>query len=413
MQGEIFFMNNKFSLPTNVKQIGSIDKETDLKIYIEDYAYSYLQQYAKAGNYHERLAFLIGKNIKDGDKNIVLISGAIKTKYVQRNEGILNLTQETWNQAYEQTEKYFNGLEIVGMMQSQPGYGNYLNEKYVSQFKNNFNKLNQVFLLCDPIENMNVFYAFDNLRENLEEVKSYFIYYEKNNAMNEYMIDNKENQKNQNDAVIEKTDSPEIVARKRQFERMQKTNYEQKKMVNMLTGLSIVLFLICFIMGAGLIQNEDRISKLELRLKNFDGYCKNCDKNKIRSVFFEQENSVAQKYTEKEKTNELERERNITLKGHNQKKNDLNKNETNRKVKTKNDFDYNFSDVEKIPNNLSAEDDSDKFQTYVVKSGDSLSSISRKFFGSTKMIDKILELNDMDNADMIYIGKVLKLPNEF
>ena len=38
----------------------------------------------------------------------------------------------------DQIEKYFSGLEIVGLMQSQSGYKNYLNEKYVSQFKNNF-----------------------------------------------------------------------------------------------------------------------------------------------------------------------------------------------------------------------------------------------------------------------------------
>ena len=52
----------------------------------------------------------------------------------------------------------------------------------------------------------------------------------------------------------------------------------------------------------------------------------------------------------------------------------------------------------------------DKLRTYTVKDGDSLSLISQKFFGSTKMIDEILKLNDMDDADKIYAGKILKLP---
>ena len=45
--------------------------------------------------------------------------------------------------------------------------------------------------------------------------------------------------------ITEKDETPEILARKKQFERVQKTNYEQKKIVNMLTSLSIILFLIC------------------------------------------------------------------------------------------------------------------------------------------------------------------------
>ena len=52
----------------------------------------------------------------------------------------------------------------------------------------------------------------------------------------------------------------------------------------------------------------------------------------------------------------------------------------------------------------------DKLRTYTVKDGDSLSLISQKFFGTTKMIYEILKLNDMDDADKIYAGKILKLP---
>ena len=148
-------MGDKFKVPLNIKQIGNIDPNTNINIYIEDYAYTYLQQYIKAGNYNERLAFLIGKLIKDDDKNIILISGAVSAKHTQHNDGIINITKETWNYVYDQIEKYFNGLEIMGLMQSQPGYGSYLNEKYVLQFRNNFNKLYQVYLLCDPIENLN------------------------------------------------------------------------------------------------------------------------------------------------------------------------------------------------------------------------------------------------------------------
>ncbi len=453
MQGEIF-MEKKFNLPVNVKQIGNINPDMKLKIYIEDYAYNYLKQYAKAEKYHERLAFLIGKNIKENDKDIVLISGAIKTEFLQPDQEILNFTRETWKQAYEQIEKYFSGLEIVGMMQSQPKYKNYLNEneKYVSQFKNNFNKPNQVFLLYDPIENKDIFYVLDEEQKNLEEIKSYFIYYEKNDAMNEYMIENKEIKKNRDNEVVEKDETTEILARKKQFERVQKTNYEQKKIVNMLMSLSIILFLICFIMGAGLIQNEDRIAKLEAQLKNIDGYCKNCNEQKIKSVFFENDDFVDEKEKEKNdrdkknietETYTLDEREQIKNKNiddiefEETDKNNLIDNEFKTSMKTndknnifderENDFEIgkneqdigttesenNFrekTDEEKEINNMKNKKTENKLQTYTVKDGDSLSLISQKFFGNTKMIDEILKLNDMDDADKIYAGKILKLP---
>ena len=47
-----------FTFPSNVKQMGNIDKK--LKIYIEDYAYTYLYQYAKTGGGSEKLAVLVG-----------------------------------------------------------------------------------------------------------------------------------------------------------------------------------------------------------------------------------------------------------------------------------------------------------------------------------------------------------------
>lgn len=434
-------MEKKFNLPVNVKQIGNINPDMKLKIYIEDYAYNYLKQYAKAEKYHERLAFLIGKNIKDNDKDMVLISGAIKTEFLQRDQEILNFTRETWKQAYDQIEKYFSGLEIVGLMQSQSGYKNYLNEKYVSQFKNNFMEPNQIFLLCDPIENMEIFYVLDEERKNLKEVESYFIYYEKNDAMNEYMIENKETKKNRDNEIMEKDETPEILARKKQFERVQKTNYEQKKIVNMLTSLSVILFLICFIMGAGLIQNEDRIAKLEARLKNIDGHCKNCNEQKIKSVFFEKDDYVDDK--EKEKNDEDKKNMEIKKYEFDEREKNKDKNvddiefeetdennliddkpKTDEKLEDKNNiFDDKQNDLDIVKNDYVEKTEQekeivktkdkkmdDKLRTYTVKDGDSLSLISQKFFGNTKMINEILKLNDMDDADKIYAGKILKLP---
>lgn len=48
--------------------------------------------------------------------------------------------------------------------------------------------------------------------------------------------------------------------------------------------------------------------------------------------------------------------------------------------------------------------------TYTVQAGDSLYSISRKFYGTESMVPRIQELNQLSNADLIKEGQVLLLP---
>ena len=55
---------------------------------------------------------------------------------------------------------------------------------------------------------------------------------------------------------------------------------------------------------------------------------------------------------------------------------------------------------------------SEKNRKYVVERGDSLGYISRKFYGDNSGIEKIMDTNELINADMIYEGQVLWLPEQ-
>lgn len=50
------------------------------------------------------------------------------------------------------------------------------------------------------------------------------------------------------------------------------------------------------------------------------------------------------------------------------------------------------------------------YQTYTIKKGDTLGSISKKFFGSTQHWKKIAKTNNITNAAKIKIGQVLEIP---
>lgn len=177
----------EFNFPTNIKQVGSI--ESGLKIYMEDYVATYLTQYATAAGYDERLATLVGRYMQIDQIPVIFISGAILGKYAEEDNGVLKFTRQSMEYIDEQIEKHFSGMEIVGWMQSQPGYGTFLNPSYKSYHKQFFGKSFQVMYVIDPLEKINTFYM--SKYGELTESSGYFIYYEKNHNMHEYMMQNK------------------------------------------------------------------------------------------------------------------------------------------------------------------------------------------------------------------------------
>lgn len=52
----------------------------------------------------------------------------------------------------------------------------------------------------------------------------------------------------------------------------------------------------------------------------------------------------------------------------------------------------------------------DGYQTYTVRKGDTLGSISKRFFGSTKFWKKIASANDISNPSAMKVGRVLQIP---
>ena len=182
-----------FTLPTNIKQIGSIGD--GLRIYIEDYVCTFLHQYAEAGGYGERLAFLVGRQLVIDGQPILFINGAIHGKHVEENDGFMRFTEKSRDYAEAMLDEHFPMMEIVGWMQSQPSYGTYLNQHYATYHLRQFRKAYQVMYVLDPIERSNAFYIQDpdalTPSDRLAETSGYFIYFEKNLNMHEYMLANK------------------------------------------------------------------------------------------------------------------------------------------------------------------------------------------------------------------------------
>lgn len=389
--------NNIIGLPKNIKQMGNIDD--DLKIYMEDYVFTYLQQYSKHSNGEERIAVLIGDSYTIDGNSVLFINGAVKGEHTIIEDGMVKLTKKSFDYINEQIDKYFKNSNIIGWFYSQPGFSDYINDGYINYHRENFSKENQVFFLSDPLENIGGFYRLYN--NDFKAINGFIIYYEKNEAMSEYMLNNKTTN-NRIDEDNFKAKDERLINMSRRKTSINKNIHslnEYKKMSNIFGSLSAVLFLICFIMGAGLIQSDDKIAELEKRLVKLDDSYRyilsQIKDDNVQSVFA-QNNS---KYSEpsSEQTSSLS-----TADTHTTQQTTVLTTEVSTISTTQ--------IIDKTSETTSKNKSQQNLKKYEVKEGDSLELISKKFYGDRSKIEEIMSINGLDNPNTIYVGKTLLLP---
>ena len=419
-----------FELPSNIRQIGAI--ADGLKIYMEDYVYTYLKQYAETGGHTERLAFLIGKDMVIDGQRYVFISGAVQGKYSAPDEGGEMFTDKSCAYCEEQLKAYFPGLAVVGWMQSQPGFGVFLNPAAADYHMSRFTEPCNVLFILDPEERVSTFYAWDESMTGISEAGGYFIYYDKNPQMQTYKADNK--------LVMPRAFEPSAPVRAARVKpayaaREAETPYapydrpagEGRKVVNMLIGLSAVLVLVCGIMGAGLVQNDGRIAALEKELSTLSStyayLMSQVRTGNSEPVFAGQEPdaslpssppedaamfaSAAPEATitpEPAATPSPAAEATPSPEPTTAPAPTLEPTPTPTPASTPAP-EPSLTPAEPDPVALVPE-----YEVYMVQQGDSLLGISEKLYGTTSRVSEIMELNGMSDPDKIFFGKELRVP---
>ncbi len=418
---------NDFELPSNIRQIGTIGG--GMRIYVEDYVHTYLHQYAENAEPDETLAFLIGKHLIIDGITYLFINGALQGKYAEYRDGIEMFTKKSFQYADEQIKRYFSGFEIVGWMQSQPGYGTHLNPFYQEYHMETFTKKSDVLLCLDPSERAAAFYLWNDDKSALREHSGYFVYYDKNEGMNEYMLENKVSGavKPVLSAPTPTPSAPKVTtirterahprlaptpepppSKPREYRMNLKgggsgggTPLPERRVLNMVMGFCCVLFVICFIMGAGLIQNLDRITKMEDNIAVITtayNYLSSQLKQVASQPVFaniEASNNATPTNTpaatDPVEIDQASPSASATA--------TASPTPTTAPTPTSTpSTSFNTTILEDVP------------ETYTVQQGDNLNYISLLFYGTTDKVKEIMTLNELSDANMIYYGKVLKLP---
>ena len=370
--------NERTILPSNIRQVGTLSNEK--RVYVEDYAATYLQQYANADNCREKAAFLIGQEITVDGSKALFISGVIQGKYSVQKNGVVQLTEKSRQYAKKQIDIYFNGLDIVGWAYIQPGYEDSIKDGIREYHEENRDRGMDVMLLIDPQEKINSFFVYEN--DEFKALKGYIIYYEKNEGMHEYMLENKLKPANDEYRLISEFAAEEPMA-EQAFDEERRSSAQtlrearlkrksDKKTAGLMSTLSFVMLMVCFVMGAGLVQNDKRINELEMNVAALKTEFTAADG--AQSVFAADNAIMA--VTE----------------------------ETTETVTEPTTQETTSFDAE--------ETTQPQLSSYRVEKGDTLSRISEKLYGTIGMMEDIMQLNGMDNADSLTEGMELVLPEE-
>lgn len=97
-------------LPKNITQIGEVNPHC--KIYVEDYAISFLKQLNKIASDKDMAVALYGNIKKEGDVSYIFIYGAGKLDFLQKE--VRHLSQAQLQEMEKLRRKYFQEHELVG-----------------------------------------------------------------------------------------------------------------------------------------------------------------------------------------------------------------------------------------------------------------------------------------------------------
>lgn len=177
----------RYELPKNIRQVGNAPG--NYKIYVEDYVMTYLRKIASPGNMNCRGAILLGKIYDDEQGKVIFVSGAVDAQNLEFDISMIHFGDSVWSSIYSEINKYFDDLAIVGWFLSRMGFSALINDQMKKLHRDNFPGEDKLLFLMDSLECDEAFYYYQH--GNWMREKGYYIYYVRNEKMQNYIISRK------------------------------------------------------------------------------------------------------------------------------------------------------------------------------------------------------------------------------
>jgi LysM repeat protein len=290
---------------------------------------------------------LLGRKERINGVDYLFIKGAIAT-----NERLKN------NEAM----KYFPDLEVCGCF-ILDGIEEISHLQLMKMFEENYSTEGQVLYYIHGQDEEFYIKSYEN---EMRKLNGYYIYYERNEEMQKYM------EQDFLHKPREETEKKEIrpkVKKQREQSYWKKTRRRESGMIDLvIRTVSLVgIFLLAFVIFS------DQISITKIGNKTTDSSVESVESIKVNAT-------VTESISESEEQSNGE---NI---------------EETQVVSTEE------ASAESVGSSLVIP------LAYTVLKGESIASISLKFYGTLDMVDKICEMNEINNPDYVQAGQKIQLP---
>ena len=361
--------------PKNIKQIGEVS--SDKKIYIEDYAFTYINSIAYNNPSDSQAGVLLGESQTDGNEKCVFIKGIIKAKLgTEVEEKGVYFNESVWNGIYSDVEKYFPDLSVVGWFAAIPEVTPERMMKLKKIHLDNFAGTMKTFYLIDTVEKEENFYLYEN--GELKKQKGYVCFYERNYEMQEYMLERRERKSSE--------DGPDKVMKSiRNIIREKEELHEQKKNARFMYGVSTFMVIVILVIGINLMNNYQKMKKFDKSISSLMVQMSGNDTATQEEVVPVNKLEGGVYPTEAETTSQTA---------------------GTGAVSTENVTVTAAQPVEEQTVAATV----NEVKTYTVKAGDTIMGICKKYYGDTSKCNEVIAYNNIKDENFLYIGQQIKLP---
>lgn len=241
-------------LPRNIRQIG--DTRDDIKVYIEDYVMTYMKQLAAYDSQQDEVMILYGSRMEVDGTCYYFINGSVKVDEVHSPLHNTLISQEDWKQINEDAAKFFPSLTHLGWALLGKDSEHSAGYRVKATHDEFFGEERPVFIEYIKSDREEKVYLYQNGMMRLQG--GHYIYYDKNEPMQNYMIDQKE--------VARQADDEHLDHATRQFRLVaqEKKEKRKKQRVNLLVyATSMILAVVVILTGITLLNNYEKMESME------------------------------------------------------------------------------------------------------------------------------------------------------
>ncbi len=387
--------------PKNIRQIGQVSGNQ--KVYLEDYVITYLKQ-PPASDETMRVVILYGKKEMMGDELCWFVNGAVgaeKDFFMEKTV----IDQESWQRVNEMAGRFFPEQTVLGWAIISNDSTKEIEEQILRTQKQFFRPDQKLYFEYNTDEKEEYVYLYE--KGKMRQQSGYYIYYERNECMQNYMVSLRAAERHPEEF---EADRAAHQFRERTSEKRQEIH--RRRSATLMTCLSLALMLVIMVIGIAILNNYEKMQNMEQVLYQISG---KIDQSAEEAAEME-DVSVLQEVPNEEMVEQVDEPAPLVS------REELAQN-SGEEVATEEpstegpSAEEPTTEAEEIAEPDVEEDTVEEASTaatqqtvYVIQKGDTLAKICMKYYGDLLNIDKICEMNGIENKDTILYGQKIILP---